>query len=98
MLRVGSLLIALILLSAIPGFAQSQSGDASAPPTQISGIVQSFSGNILDIKPANAPAVWVTIPLDLQVDRSALKPDVQVSVEARWVNVCYVATEVTIQK
>jgi hypothetical protein len=96
MLRVGSLLIALILLTAIPGFAQS--GDASAPPTQISGIVQSFSGNILDIKPANAPAVWVTIPVDLQVDRNALKPDVKVSVEARWVNVCYVATEVTIQK
>jgi hypothetical protein len=96
MLRVGSLLIALILLTAIPSFAQS--GDASAPPTQISGVVQSLSGNILDIKPANAPAVWVTIPLDLQVDRSALKPDVQVSVEARWANVCYVATEVTIQK
>ena len=96
MLRVGSLLVVLVLLAAIPSFVQSD--DASAPPTQISGTVQSLSGNILDIKPANAPAVWVTIPAELHVDRSALKPDAKVSAEAHWANVCYVATQVTIQK
>jgi hypothetical protein len=96
MLRIGSLLAVLVLLAVIPSFAQM--GGASAPPTQISGAVQSFSGNILDIKPSSAPAVWVTIPADLQVDRTALKPDVKVSVEAHWVDSCYLATQVTIEK
>jgi hypothetical protein len=93
--RVSWLLLVLILQSAVPGFAQS----AGTPSlTQITGVVQSFSGNILDIKPATAPAVWVTIPVDLQVDRNALKPGVAVSATAHWAEVCYVAHQLTIQK
>lgn len=95
MLKVSWLLIVVILQSAIPSLAQSGSASSPAP---ITGVVQSFSGNILDVKPATAPAVWVTIPIDLRVDRNALKRGVNVSVEAHWVEVCYVATQVTIQK
>jgi len=95
MLRVQRFLLVLVLQWAIPSFAQSA---ATPSPMQITGVVQSFSGNILDIKPATTPAVWVTIPPDLRVDRSALKPGVAVSAEARWAEVCYVATQVTIQK
>jgi hypothetical protein len=96
MQRVGLLLVVLVLLAAIPSFAQSST--ASAPPTKIAGSILSFSGNILDVKPPNAPAVWVTIPANLKVDRDALKPDTKVSVEAYWADVCYVATQVTVQK
>ena len=98
MLRISWFLIVFIMLiglTAVPGF--SQSGDTSAP-TQITGAVQSFSGNILDVKPSTSPAVWVVIPDGLRVDRSALKPGVQVSVEAHWADVCYMATQVTVQK
>lgn len=95
MLRITCFLIILIGLSAVPGF--SQSGSASFP-TQITGAVQSFSGNILDVKPATSPAVWIAIPDGLRVDRSALKPGVEVSVQAHWVDVCYMATQVTAQK
>ncbi len=96
MLRVGSLLIVLILLAAVPCFAQTSA--APAQSTHIAGAILSFSSNILDIKPPNAPAVWVTIPANLKVDRDALKPDAKVSVEAYWADVCYVATQVTVQK
>jgi hypothetical protein len=98
MLRIRWFLIVLTLLiglTAVPGSSQSE--DASAP-AQITGAVQSFSGNILDVKPATSPAVWVAIPDHLRVDRSALKPGVQVSVEAQWADVCYMATQVTVQK
>jgi hypothetical protein len=95
MLRVHPFLLVLVLQWAIPSFAQSA---VTPSPTQITGVVQSFSGNILDIKPAMTPAVWVTIPGDLRIDRGALKPGVAVTAEARWAEVCYVATQVTIQK
>ncbi len=95
MRRFGPVLVILILLSAIPNFAQS--AVSSAPPTTITGAVQTLSGNILDVKPSSSPAVWVTIPADLKVDRDALKPDAKVSVEAYWADVCYVATKVTVQ-
>jgi len=96
MRRVRWVLIVLILLPAIPCSAQSVT--MSSPPVQITGVVQSFSGNILDVKPATTPAVWVTIPTDLPVDRNALKPSVEVYVEARWAEVCYVATQVKVHK
>ena len=95
MLRTSFLLVVL-LLSSIPSFAQS--GSASSQPVQITGVVLSLSGNTLDVKPAASPAVWVTLPDDLKVDRGALKPGVTVSVEARWAEVCYVANKMTIQK
>jgi hypothetical protein len=95
MMRVCSFLLVFILQSAIPILAQSND---TPSPTQITGVVQSFSGNILDIKPATSPAVWVTIPVDLRVDRNALKPGAEVSATAHWAEVCYVATQVTIQK
>jgi hypothetical protein len=98
-----SLVIAIAFaLFAFPAIAQDHSnqdhGKTSAskemqmPAKDVTGTVQSFSGNILDIKPpTTAPAVWVTIPADMKVDRDALKPGVQVSVEARWVTVTYLA-------
>jgi hypothetical protein len=98
MLRTSWFLIVFIMLiglTAVPGF--SQSGDASAA-TQITGAVQSFSGNILDVKPSTSPAVWVVIPDHLRLDRSALKPGAHVSVQAHWADVCYMATEVTVEK
>lgn len=85
--------IAMALFT-LPAVAQ-QSGkmaDKEAPAKEIVGAVQSFSGNILDIKPPTvAPAVWVTIPANMKVDRDALKPGVKVSVEARWATVTYIA-------
>ena len=89
------LLAALVGLSARTGAAQSGSTSTSV---QISGVVQSFSGNTLDVKPPSSPAVWVMIPADLKVDRSALKPGAEVSVEAHWADVCYIATQVTVRK
>jgi hypothetical protein len=87
-------LVAFVLQSAIPSFAQS----SASPPVQLAGVIQSFSGNTLAIKPATAPAVWVTIPDNLKIDRNALKPNAAVSVEAHWAVVCYVATQVMIEK
>lgn len=88
--------VALALaLFAFPAAAQHSDKPAEAteaPAKVITGAVQSFSGNILDIKPpTTAPAVWVTIPANMKVDRDALKPGVEVSVEARWATVTYVA-------
>ena len=88
-------LVALVGLLANPSWAQSGS---AAAKVQLSGVVQSFSGNTLDLKPAATPAVWVMIPNDLHVDRSALKAGAEVSVEAYWADVCYIATQVTIRK
>jgi hypothetical protein len=88
-------LVALVGLLANPSWAQS--GTAAAP-VQISGVVQSFSGNTLDVKPAATPAVWVMIPNDLHVDRGALKAGADVLVEAYWADVCYIATQVTLRK
>jgi hypothetical protein len=82
-------------LSIIAG-ARAQTGQAA--PVQISGAVQSFDGSTLDIKPAASPAVWVMVPADLHVDRAALKPGAQVSAEARWDGLVYIANEVTIKK
>ena len=96
MLRIGSLLIALVLLSPHPVSSQSQSSSSST--VQITGVVQSFSGNTLDVKPATSPAVWIRIPEDLHVDRSALKLGAEVSIEAQWAVVCYVAGQVTIRR
>jgi hypothetical protein len=89
------LIVIAFALSALPAVAQ-ESGNMAAskemPATVIAGAVQSFSGNILDIKPPTvAPAVWVTIPAGMKVDRAALKPGVEVSVEARWATVTYIA-------
>jgi len=95
MRRVGWFLIAWILPWA-PILAQS--GSPSSPTVEITGVVQSFSGNILDVKPATTPAVWVTLPTGLSVDGSRLRPGVEISVEARWVEVCYLASQVTIRK
>ncbi len=87
---------ALVCLLASPSPAQ-QSGSAP-PPTLISGVIQSFSANTLDVKPAASPAIWVMIPDNLHVDRNALKPGAEVSVEAHWADYCYIATQVTIKK
>lgn len=84
-----------LALFALPALAQQSGKKAEskeAPATEVTGTVQTFSGNILDIKPfTTAPAVWVTIPADMKVDRDALKPGAKVSVEARWVTVSYLA-------
>jgi hypothetical protein len=97
--KVLPMAIALVLF-ALPAFAQGKakapSGKEMAaketPAQEITGTVQSFSGNILDIKPPTVqPAVWVTIPESMKVDRAALKPGVEVSVEARWATVTYLA-------
>lgn len=94
MKRFKWLAVALVLF-AIPAVARQSDKSAEmkeAPAKVISGAVQSFSGNILDIKPpTTAPAVWVTIPANMKVDRDALKPGVEVSVEARWATVTYIA-------
>lgn len=87
-------LVALTGLSATPGLAQS----GSAASVQISGVVQSFSGNTLDVKPAASPAVWVMIPADLHADRNALKPGAEVTVEAHWDGLVYVATQAALKK
>jgi hypothetical protein len=96
--RMICLLIVLagrITLAAIPVVAQS--GDA-AKPVQISGAVLSLSGNTLDLKPAASPAVWVVIPDGVAADRGALKPGAEVTVEAHWAELCYIATQVTVKK
>lgn len=101
-MRLRLLLIALVMLTVIPSFAQMGGGRGggtqAAPPTQIAGVVQSFSSNILDVKPADGPALWITIPMDLQVDRGQLKTGVTVVVQATWMDTVYVASQVTIQK
>lgn len=89
------LLFIVVLVFAIPSFAKQE--NSSPASVEITGTVQSFSGDILDVKPANAPAVWVTIPSDLRVDRTALKEGAKVEVKAYWADVCYVATQVTPQ-
>jgi hypothetical protein len=86
---------ALAGLSMVP-CVTAQSGEAA--PAQISGVVQSFNGETLDIKPATSPAVWVMVPADVHVDRSAVKAGAQVSVEARWDGLVYIATEVSAKK
>ena len=96
MTRMHSLLIVMVLaLSGIPAAAQQQNKtDASKAtgPTEITGTVQSLSSNILDVKPYTvAPAVWITIPAGMKIDRAALKPGVNVTVEARWAMVTYIA-------
>jgi len=87
--------LAWMFLAVIVTIAQSST---TAPTVPITGVVQSFSGDTLAVKPATSPAVWVTIPPDLHVDRAALKPGADVSVEAHWADVCYVATQVKVGK
>jgi hypothetical protein len=97
MRRNSFLLIVLVALAGVmANSSRAQSG--SAAPVQISGVVESISGNTLDVKPAATPAIWVMIPSDLHVDRSALKAGAEVSVEAYWADVCYIATQVTTRK
>jgi len=96
MTRTKALPIAIALaIFALPALAQDNGKKAAATETaakEIVGTVQSLSGNILDVKPLTTqPAVWVTIPQNMKVDRAALKPGVEVSVEARWVTVTYLA-------
>lgn len=99
MVKLISFLLVLMSLAVIVTVAQSKDAPtAPAPTVQITGVVQSFSADTLAIKPASSPAIWVTIPPDLKVDRAALKTGSQVSVEAHWADVCYVATQVTIKK
>lgn len=94
MVKLISLSLVLMFLAVIVTTAQSKEA-ATAPTVQITGVVQSFSADTLAVKPASSPAVWVTIPPDLKVDRAALKTGSPVSVEAHWADVCYVATQVT---
>jgi hypothetical protein len=93
MMLVLILVAALIPLLCLPAVAQS--GGATV---QLSGVVQSFSGGTLDIKPATSPAVWVMVPSGLAIDRNALKAGAHVRIEANWSDVCYIATQVTIQR
>jgi hypothetical protein len=88
-------LAVLVALTFVPCMT-AQSSDAT--PTLISGVVQSFNGETLDIKPATSPAVWVMVPADVHVDRGTVKAGAQVSVEARWDGLVYIASEVTIRK
>jgi hypothetical protein len=97
MRRMMSVLILVAALIPLPCLrAVAQSGGATT--VQISGVVQSFGGGTLDVKPAASPAVWVMVPSDLHVDRRALKAGAQVAVEANWSDVCYIATQVTIKQ
>jgi hypothetical protein len=90
-IRMLPVVIFLFALSALPCVAQKNSPMAASE--EIVGTVQSFSGNTLAIKPPATPSVWVTIPEGMKVDRDELKPGTEVSVEARWALVCYVATK-----
>jgi len=94
--QIRVLLILLTLLCPLSSLSQSET--TSSPTVQITGVVQSLSGNTLAVKPPQSPAVWVTIPQDLKVDRSRIKPGGEVSVEAHWAVVSYVASQVTFQK
>jgi hypothetical protein len=89
-IRMLPAVIFLFALSVLPCVAQKSSPMTSE---DIVGTVQSFSGNTLAIKPPTTPSVWVTIPDSMKVDRDELKPGTEVSVEARWADVCYVATK-----
>jgi hypothetical protein len=96
MTRTHLLLIVMVLvLAVLPAAAQQESkmdGSKVTAPKEIFGTVQSLSGNILDVKPPTAaPAVWITIPAGMKIDRAALKPGVHVAVEARWATVTYIA-------
>ena len=90
MLKFKGFLMVLGLGCAVQSFAQQ----AAAPmaPREVTGVVESFSGNTLDIKPANGPAVWVTIPDGIKVKSELMKPGTMVSVEARWESNDFVAT------
>jgi len=86
------MVLALFALPAAARQAGQTDGSKEVAPTVITGTVQSFSSNILDVKPPTvAPAVWITIPAGMKVDRAALKPGVHVRVEARWATVTYIA-------
>ncbi len=86
--------VGLFALPALPQGNAKAAASKETATTEIVGTVQSFSGNILDIKPFTVqPAVWVTIPQDMKVDRDAVKPGTKVSVEARWATVTYIAVK-----
>jgi hypothetical protein len=93
-------LVAILLLVPIRAAQESAPGELSPPPktVEITGTVQSFTSNILDVKPADAPSVWIAIPADLRVDRGALTDGAKVTAKAHWVFTCFVATAVTVQK
>jgi len=100
MRRATFLLGLLFVVAVAPSFARvdNRPTESATKAVEITGTVQSLSDNILDVKPADTPAVWITIPADVKVDRSAIKPGAKVAVKASWVDTCYVAKEVTVKK
>jgi hypothetical protein len=92
------LLALLAAIAVVPTLARQDGAPASPKSVEIAGTVQSFSSNILDVKPADSPSVWITIPAEVKVDPSALKAGAKVVAKAYWVGTCYVATEVAVQK
>jgi hypothetical protein len=90
----------IFLLTVVPSFARADNPptESAAKTVEITGTVQSLSDNILDVKPTDTPAVWITIPADVKIDRSAIKPGAKVAAKATWVDTCYVAKEVTVKK
>lgn len=90
-IRMLPVVIFLFALFVLPCVAQKDSPTAASE--EIVGTVQSFSGNMLAIKPPTTPSVFVTIPEGMKVDRDEVKPSAEVSVEAHWALVCYVATK-----
>lgn len=93
MLRIKTV-VAMLFFMSLSAVAVSAQENSKMPATmEIKGTVQSFSGDILDIWPATAPPVWVTVPHDMKVDRSEVTPGAEVSVEARWAGICYVAVK-----
>jgi hypothetical protein len=89
-----------VMFLAIPVRAKQEGAEPqpAQKSVEITGTVQSFSSNILAVKPPDSPSVWITIPTDLRVDRGALKDGAKVTAKAYWVSTCYVAIEVATQK
>lgn len=100
MRRVTFLLGLILAFAAVSNFARADNPptESAAKTVEITGTVQTLSDNILDVKPADTPAVWITIPADVKVDRTAIKPGAKVAVKASWVDTCYIAKEVTVKK
>jgi len=98
MRRLGWIAILLLGLIALPVSSSSAQSGNNPSTVHIVGVVQSFSGNTLDVKPATSPSVWVMVPADLHVDRDTVKAGVEVSVDAYWADLCYIATQVSVQK
>jgi hypothetical protein len=99
MRRITFFLTLLAVFLGVSIGAKQDGARAEQPQSvEITGTVQSFTSNILDVKPPDSPSVWIAIPADLHLDRSALKEGAKVTAVAYWASTCYVATEVTIEK